>query len=85
LQHRFHDTEFREFFGVETGGWGVPADAVGLQEGKGLLFCEQKRSKKTLVVWGCAGETARASDSESFLLLFFKKEALPLPSDVDCP
>jgi len=55
------------------------------RKGRVFFFVNKKEAKKTLVVWGCAGETARASDSESFLLLFFKKEALPLPSDVDCP
>jgi hypothetical protein len=47
----------------------------GRQEG--LLFCEQKRSKKTLLIWARAGETAHAPGSESFLLLFYKKEAFP--------
>jgi hypothetical protein len=42
-----------------------------------LLFCEQKRSKKTLFIWAGGGENARAPDSKSFLLLFSKKEGLP--------
>jgi hypothetical protein len=34
----------------------------------------KKEAKKTFVTWVRAGENARASDSKSFLLLFFKKE-----------
>jgi hypothetical protein len=41
-----------------------------------LLFCEQKRSKKNFASLDRAGVTARGPTSESFLLLFFKKEAL---------
>jgi len=41
-----------------------------------LLFCEQKRSKKNFAPLDRAGFTARGPHSESFLLLFFKKEAL---------
>jgi hypothetical protein len=37
----------------------------------------KKEAKKTLVVWVRGGDNARAPDLESFLLLFFKKEALP--------
>jgi len=37
----------------------------------------KKEAKKTLVTWVRAGGNARASDSKSFLLLFFKKEELP--------
>jgi hypothetical protein len=48
-----------------------------VRDGKDLLFCGQKRSKKTLFAWVREGENARAPISESFLLLFFKKEALP--------
>jgi len=33
----------------------------------------KKEAKKTFVTWVRAGENARASDSKSFLLLFFKK------------
>jgi hypothetical protein len=47
---------------------------VILQEGKDLLFCEQKRSKKTFIIWVCAGENACDPDLESFLLLFSKKK-----------
>jgi hypothetical protein len=47
---------------------------------QGLLFCEQKRSKKNFIHLDCAGETAGDQIRESFLLLFFKKEVLPLPS-----
>jgi hypothetical protein len=36
----------------------------------------KKEAKKTLVIWVRAGENARAPDSKSFLLLFFKKEGL---------
>jgi hypothetical protein len=38
----------------------------------------KKEAKKTLIIWARTGENARAPDSESFLLLFFKKEVLPL-------
>jgi hypothetical protein len=37
----------------------------------------KKEAKKTLLIWARARENARAPESESFLLLFFKKEALP--------
>jgi len=37
----------------------------------------KKEAKKTSLIWARAGENTRASDSESFLLLFFKKEACP--------
>jgi hypothetical protein len=33
--------------------------------------------KKISIIWVRAGENTHASDSKSFLLLFFKKEALP--------
>jgi len=33
--------------------------SVVLRGRKSLLFCEQKRSKKTLIVWALAGENAR--------------------------
>jgi hypothetical protein len=33
----------------------------------------KKEAKKTLVTWVRAGEIARAPDSKSFLLLFFRK------------
>ncbi|MCW8306434.1 hypothetical protein AruPA_05245 [Acidiphilium sp. PA] len=53
---------------------------LGVGVGKGgkesLLFCEQKRSKKTLLIRAPAGFSARAPGAESFLLLFYKKEAL---------
>jgi len=45
----------------------------------------KKRSKKLLLVWACMDarpETPRHQMSKSFLLLFFKKEALVvLPRD----
>jgi hypothetical protein len=37
----------------------------------------KKEAKKTSLICACAGFSARALDSESFLLLFFKKEVLP--------
>jgi len=37
----------------------------------------KKEAKKTSIIWAHAGETARNPDQKSFLLLFFKKEALP--------
>jgi hypothetical protein len=39
-------------------------------------FCEQKRSKKTLIRSDQDGFTAIGQKSKGFLLLFFKKEAL---------
>jgi hypothetical protein len=50
-----------------------------LRGSKNLLFCERKRSKKTLTIWARAVENARAPDSKSFLLLFFKKEESSSP------
>jgi hypothetical protein len=54
------------------GGWEV-------REGQGRIFffVNKKEAKKTLSIWDCGCETAHAPESESFLLLFFKKEALP--------
>jgi hypothetical protein len=37
----------------------------------------KKSAQKTFAIPGRAGETACGPDSKSFLLLFFKKEALP--------
>jgi hypothetical protein len=39
----------------------------------------KKEAKKTLVIWARAGSNARAPEFESFLLLFYKKEAFPSP------
>ncbi len=44
---------------------------------KALLFCEQKRSKKNFLHCGPWHLRASAPRTKSFLLLFFKKEALP--------
>jgi hypothetical protein len=41
-----------------------------------LLFFEKKRSKKNFATLDRAGFTATGPFSKSFLLLFFKKEAL---------
>jgi hypothetical protein len=38
----------------------------------------KKEAKKTLSIWARASETARAPDSESFLLLFFQKRSASL-------
>jgi len=38
----------------------------------------KKEAKKTLLIWARAGENARDSESKSFLLLFYKIEALAL-------
>jgi hypothetical protein len=35
----------------------------------------KKETKKTLVIWAGAFENARAPEFESFLFLFYKKEA----------
>jgi hypothetical protein len=48
----------------------------GFEGQESLLFCEQKRSKKTLLIWAHGGSNAHAPESKSFLLLFSKKEAL---------
>jgi hypothetical protein len=45
-------------------------------ERKSLLFCEQKISKKTFVIYTMQVSPARAQANKSFLLLFFKKEVL---------
>jgi len=43
----------------------------------------KKEAKKTSIIWTRVGEIARAPDSKSFLLLFFKKEALPASHHYD--
>jgi len=43
----------------------------------------KKEAKKTLVIWVRAGESARAPDQKSFLLLFFKKEEPSSPHRTD--
>jgi hypothetical protein len=55
-----------------------------VQEGKdrNLLFCEQKRSKKNFVNLVHIGVSGDASESESFLLLFYKKEVLAYPQPI---
>jgi hypothetical protein len=45
-------------------------------KGRIFFFVNKKEAKKTLLIWARAGENARAPESKSFLLLFFKKEAL---------
>ncbi|MDD2861826.1 MAG: hypothetical protein PHI71_12265 [Acidiphilium sp.] len=40
-------------------------------------FFFRKKKQKIFICWGDAFENARGSGEESFLLLFFKKEALP--------
>jgi hypothetical protein len=42
-----------------------------------VTFFEKKVTKKTFAPGGCGNAVATAPRSESFLLLFFKKEALP--------
>jgi hypothetical protein len=46
-----------------------------LYESKNFFFCK-KRSRKTFGPAGCGTGIAKAHNSKSFLLLFFKKEAL---------
>jgi hypothetical protein len=49
------------------------------REGQGseiFFFVNKKEAKKTLLIWDCGCESARAPRSKSFLLLFYKKEAL---------
>ncbi|MCW8308456.1 hypothetical protein AruPA_15560 [Acidiphilium sp. PA] len=43
-----------------------------------FFFVNKKEAKKTSLIYARAGKTARAPESESFLLLFFKKEVLSL-------
>jgi len=43
---------------------------------KSAAFCEQKVAKKRCPA-GCGETIARARRTKSFLLIFFKKEALP--------
>jgi len=48
-----------------------------MKEGKtSASFFEKKEAKKLLLNAGCGPAVARARRTESFLLLFFKKEAL---------
>jgi len=49
--------------------------SVVLRGRKHLLFCEQKRSKKTLVIWVRSGESARAPDQKVFCFFFEKRRA----------
>jgi hypothetical protein len=37
----------------------------------------KKEANKTLLIWARAASTAHAPESKSFLLIFYKKEALP--------
>ncbi|WP_286838520.1 hypothetical protein [Acidiphilium sp. 34-64-41] len=54
------------------------------RQGKSFFFVNKKEAKKTLVIWARAGSNARAPEFESFLLLFYKKEAfLPLPNHIN--
>jgi hypothetical protein len=62
----------------------IPATDSGELKGrKVFFFCKQKGSKKTSLIWARAGENARASESKSFLLLFYKKEVF-LTSALNC-
>jgi hypothetical protein len=64
--------------GKETRGGLLSSEGQdGPSQKEGLLFCEQKRSKKNFARLDRAGFTASGPMSKSFLLLFFKKEALP--------
>jgi hypothetical protein len=40
----------------------------------------KKAAQKLLFIWDCGVETGTAQFSKNFLLLFFKKEALPFVS-----
>jgi len=53
--------------------------SVVLRGRMSLLFCGQKRSKKTLIVWVLAGEKKRPHPKlkKVFCFFFFKKEGLP--------
>jgi hypothetical protein len=43
------------------------------EAGQGLLFCEQKRSKKNFINLDRAGENPVAQINKSFLVTFFQK------------
>ncbi|WP_139333942.1 MULTISPECIES: hypothetical protein [Acidiphilium] len=62
-------------FYIEMQGFGGWEGREG--QGRIFFFVNKKEAKKTLLIWARARENARAPESESFLLLFFKKEALP--------
>jgi hypothetical protein len=52
---------------------------------KGLLFCEQKRSKKNFDSFGLCRFNARAPNRKSFLLLFSKKKSCLVLIDIAKP
>ncbi|MBW4035580.1 MAG: hypothetical protein HIU90_08935 [Proteobacteria bacterium] len=56
--------------------WAI--ELIGFRDwlGRVFFFVNKKEAKKTLLIWARAGENARAPESESFLLLFSKKEVL---------
>jgi hypothetical protein len=47
--------------------------------GRVFFFLKKKEAKKTLFTCTRAGFQAHVQVNESFLVLFFKKEPLPLP------
>jgi hypothetical protein len=66
--------------GRSSRGQGFVVRRCGCVSGgrKVFFFVNKKEAKKTLLIWACARENARAPELKSFLLLFFKKEVLPL-------
>jgi hypothetical protein len=50
---------------------------IGSKEGKRFFF--EKKKQKVSVLWALATLMPKPPVSESFLLLFFKKEALAFP------
>jgi len=77
------DTESLQYgqsSGRSSRGQGVLVRRWSCRSGgrKVFFFVNKKEAKKTLLIWARAGENARDSESKSFLLLFYKKEALAL-------
>jgi hypothetical protein len=72
--------QYGQSSGRSSRGQGVGVRRWGCGSGgsKVFFFVNKKEAKKTLLIWARAGETARAPESKSFLLLFYKKEVLSL-------
>jgi hypothetical protein len=64
------------FHGPASEGW---ASLAGKRDGRKQFFFE-KKNQKTFPGWHVPPAGALAPNGKSFLLLFFKKEALPFPT-----
>jgi hypothetical protein len=62
-------------FFVSANGDGAKPDKS--KRGSLFFFVNKKEAKKTSFIWAQVGFPARAPAPKSFLLLFFKKEAVP--------